>query len=386
MPAPLYRYVVGDLRTGKITRTLDLTSPRWSTDIEDAGTLEGAFPLRSGEWKSARSDSAPAKAYLACAYVDERSVEHWLAGGPIWTARYTDSTGVLSIGAAALSSYFDHRRVMPVLAADANPAEATVTYTAADLALIAKRLVELAQSHTAGQLPIVLPSDAALGGAGNKHTRTYPGYELATVGERLTQLSEVISGPEVQFVPRRRTDDPRFLEWVMRVGTDATGGLLHQSGADWVFDRTVPRSAVAEIDISTDGSSMTFRSWAAGQGEGEGRPIVVEEDARLPTLGWPLLESMVSSTDTVSDPATLRGHARADLALSATPVETWTVKVARDATPHVGRYRPGDWCVVRTRDHVYVPDGDHRMRITGISSDGAQFVSLSMAPKLGDVA
>lgn len=376
-----YRWFVGDLRTGKISRTIGLIDSRWSSTISDDGTLEGSFPLRSGEWSTARSDSAPAKQFLAVSYVTEAGDETFLAGGPIWTSRYDDSTGVLQVGAAALSSYYDHRKVMPVLAAGANPAEATVTYTGAQLGLIAKRLIELAHTHTGGSLPVVLPSDTDLGGAGTTHTRTYPGYELGWVGERLQQLTEVEGGPEIQFVPRRRSDDPRYIEWVMRIGVQPTM-LLTQAGAPWIFDRTVPKSPIRSINVDTNGSEMTERSWAAGQGEAEGRPIVFEDSTALVDAGWPLLESEVTSTDTVSDDATLRGHARADLAHGSAPIETWTVVVDRDARPNVGLYSAGDWCKVRIRDHDYLPDGDYDMRILFKSGDASASVTLQMVPRL----
>lgn len=390
-PRAFYRWIVGDLRTGKISRTIDLTDTRWSTDIADDGTLDASFPLRSRrpdgtlEWPTAYSDTAAAKSFLAVAYVNAAGDETFQAAGPIWKSRFDDATGVLSVGASALSSYFDHRKVIPVLAPGQNPATASVTYDTAELSLIAKRLVELSQSHTGGALPIVLPDDADLGGAGDAHTRTYPGYELGWVGERLKQLSEVIGGPEYQFVPRRRTDDPRFIEWVMRIGVQPTM-LLTQDGPPWVFDRTVPTSPVASISVETDGTDQTFRSWAAGQGEAEGRPIAYVEDDTLIDLGWPLLESEVTATDSVSRLETLIGHASDDIAANARPIETWTVIVNRDARPNVAQYQAGDWCVVRVRDHIYLPDGDFPMRIVSKAGDASPFVTLQMAPQPAEAA
>ncbi|WP_311208718.1 MULTISPECIES: hypothetical protein [unclassified Aeromicrobium] len=380
-----YRWVVGDLRTGKINRTIDLPSGDWSTDIEDDGSLGGTADLSSREWRWSRADAAPGKCFLAVAYVDGFGAEHWKAGGPIWTAKFNDAASTLTLGAAALSSYFDHRKVMPVLAASANPAKAHTNYETARLELIAKRLIEDSRAHVGGDLPIVFPTDEELGGEGTERVRNYLGYELGWVGTRLRQLSEVIGGPEFQFEPRRRADDPRFMEWYMRLGTADSGMLLDQGAGEWVFDRSVPKSPITDIDVDIDGSVVSFRSWAPGQGEGEGRPIVYEQDlSRVTGEGWALLESEVSSLDTVSVESTLRGHARTDLAARAKPIETWTLKVDRDAEPHVGRYRAGDWCVVRVRDHIYIPDGDYGMRIVAIGARGTDPVEVSMAPRMGD--
>lgn len=384
-----YRWVVGDLRTGRIAREVDFTSPRWSADIEDGGTLAASYPLDAltdqgqSVWPTAAADTAPGKSFLAVAYVTDDGTEHWKAGGPIWTHDYQDATATLTLGASALSSYYDHRKVMPVLAAGQNPATATVTYATAQLGLIAKRLVELAHSHTNGALPVVLPSDASLGGDGTSHTRTYPGYELGWVGERLQQLSDVIGGPEIQFVPRRRSSDRRFMEWVMRVGTDATGGLLTQTGPAWLFDRTTRDSPLTAINVKVDGGDLTGRAWAAGQGEAEGRPIVYVNDSKLTGSGWPLLEVEDTGNDTVSDVATLTAKAAARVAYGSAPIETWTVVAHRDGPPHVGRYSPGDWCQVRIAGHAYLPDGLHRMRIMSVAGDADHDVTLTMVPRLG---
>lgn len=380
-PRPGYRWLFGDLRTGKISRAVDLIDTRWSTDITDTGVLEGAFPLRSGDWPTARADAAPAKQFLVVGYVDADGTETLITGGPIWTSSYSDDNGVLRVGAGAISTYYDHRKVMPVLAAGDNPAEASVTYDAAQLGLIAKRLIELAHSHTGGALPIVLPDDADLGGAGTTHTRTYPGYELGWIGERLQQLTEVEGGPEIQFVPRRRDDDPRFIEWVARIGVEPDM-ILTQAGPAWTFDQTVPKSPIKKIDVATDGSNQTFRSWAAGQGEAEGRPVVYADNTALVDAGWPLLESEVQATDTVSEAATLLDSARADLAHGSAPIETWTVVVDRDGRPNVAAIQPGDWCDFRVGNHPYLPAGDHRLRILSKSGDASKLVTLQMVPTL----
>ena len=378
-----YRWYVGDLRTGKIAREIDLIDYSWSAPFDDAGSLAGSFPLASGEWPTARSDTAAAKQFLAVAFEDTDGIERFLNGGPIWTTKYDDATAKLTIGAAGLGSYFDHRKVMAVLVAGQNPAESTVTYTGAQLSLIAKRLIELAQSHTGGDLPIVLPSDAELGGAGTKHTRTYPGYELGTVGDRVKQLTEVKGGPEIQFVPRRRGDDPRFIEWVMRVGTDSNSMMLTQQGPAWVFDRTVPKSPIASISVDSDGSAMATRAWAAGQGEGEGRPIVYANDPTLTNAGWPLLETEQSSTDTITEDTTLADYTAELLAASARPIETWAMSVDINGRPNLGQYATGDWMTVRVKSHPFLPEGDYSMRALNLSGDTSNFVTVNLSPRLG---
>lgn len=379
-----YRFYVGDLRTGKITRPVDLTGGSWSTPLGDAGSLEGSFPLRSGEWKSARSDAAAGKAFLAVAYANAAGDETMLEAGPIWKSNYDDATGVLGISAAGLHSYFDHRKVLRVLAAGETASDVEEFYQGAQLGLIAKRLVQLAQTHTGGSLPIILPTDAEVGGVGTAQERTYPGYELAWVGDKLKELSDVEGGIEIQFVPRRRTDDRRFIEWVMRIGVAPTG-LLTQSGRPWSWDMRVSKSDVRSLSVASDGTRMAFRQFAAGQGQAEGRPIAMVEDLTLINgAGFALLEAETPATDNVDDPDLLPSYASAGLAFSQRPVESWTVSVSRDGMPTVGQLRPGDWASFVISGHDYMPDGTYAMRILNIQGGDTDAVTLQLSERLGE--
>lgn len=382
MITPGFRWYVGDLRTGKIWRTVDMVGGKWSTPFTGVGSLEGSFPVRAPDWPSARSDTAVAKAFLAVSYVDRHDVETFIEGGPIWKSKFDDDTGMHQVAAAGMWSYFDHRKLVQVLALGQSAAATSVTYDAAQLGLIAKRLVELAQSHTAGNVPVVLPSDASLGGAGTDHTRTYPGHELGWIGDRLKQLTEVRGGPEIQFVPRRAAD-PRFLEWSMRVGVEPSM-LLTQAGPPWTFDRTTRRSPVRKINVDADGTGIASRAWAAGQGEAQGRPIVSVDDPLLTDLGFPLLEVEVGATDSVVTTSLLNDYAVEALAYSQRPVEAWVLTVSRDDRPNVGQYRPGDWSTVIVKDHDFLHDGEYDMRMLNIASSGDDTVTLTMSERLGE--
>lgn len=384
-----YRFIFGDTRTGKQSRVVDLVETSWSWLLGEPGSIDGSFPLASGAWPDAHSDTTVGKAYLVVAYVNEAGDETLLEGGPVWKYEFDHTTGVLKVGAAGLGSIFDHRKVMKVLASGEDPAEAAVEYSAKQLGLIAKRLIELTIAHTGGNLPIVMPSDASLGGPGtgveSDFLETYPGYELAWVGEKLKSLSEREGGPEVQFVPRRRTDDPRYIEWVMRIGTADTKMLLTQSGQPWRWDTSVPKSDVRGISMSGDGTKMAFRQWATGQGEAEGTPIAVDTATTLLDAGFPLLEGQVQTTDTEGDTKILNQFVNAALAYSQRPAESWTATVSRDGRPTVGQLRPGDWARFILRGHRFKPDGDYDMRIMSISgSGGSDAISLTLSERLGE--
>lgn len=403
-----YRWVVGDLRTGQVYREVDVVGT-WSTAFDAADSLTLDFPVYAfrpgtpgaygsglygggyygeGEgsvprqvWPDVLAETAPCKSFLAVAWINRDGSENWLAGGPIWTQNLKRSTGMVTLGAAGLESYFDHRMVLPVLAAGQSPADVTSSWTAAQLSLIAKRLVEQAQAWTAGELPVSIPSDSDLGGAGTAHERTYPGYELGRVGQRLRQLSEVQGGPEIQFAPYRV--DKRHIGWNMRIGVTKNDMLLTQaSDKPWKIDDTVPQSMIVDVDRKIDGSGMATDAYAGGQGQGEGRPIARASSTFLTDRGYPRLEIEKASTDNVSSQETLQAHADGLLNRRFRPTEVYSISVDADSWWWRSKgARAGDWLTVKSTGHLEFEEGPNDLRILAMSANDDATVSLACVPK-----
>lgn len=342
-----YRWVVGDLRTGKLAREFEALNPSWSVGFSGNDTLSVDIPGRALteagelEWPHVRADTAAAKNFLAVAWVNERGEETWITGGPIWTRNRARVDGIITVGASGLWSYWNRRLLVPTFSPGVDIALLGSSWSGAQTGLIAKRMLEQAQAHPDGAVPLDLPTDAELGGPGTAHVRNYPAHELAYVGTRLRELSETESGPEIQFVPYRRDDDPRFIRWATKIGTAPTMAIS-QPGAPHVIDDTVPDSPILDVGSDESGGALGTRSFAAGQGQGEGRPIRVATSTELTSIGYPLLD-----VDTVRDnvlvPATLDGYAQAQLAESSRPVETTTITMNADEFWNLyPTARPGD--------------------------------------------
>lgn len=396
-PRGHYRWIVGDLLTGQRYRTVD-TIGSWTTRFDATDTLSGSFPLGAVrppslvptnygegdygagpyglglassaervEWPTAAADTTEGKSYVAVGWVDEYDVPDWIAGGPIWTSDHDDSTNVLNFAGAGLESYFDHRYVLPLLTDKINLL--SVTYSAADLALIIKRLVELVLSHPGGELPVDFPTDAELGGAGTDHTHVFPGYEMNKAADALRSLSKLKNGPEFQFVPRTGSDE-RFLEWFAKIGTKPTG-MLTQQGEPWTLDRTVPNGMIQKIRTSRDGGRLSDRVLSAGQGQGEGRPIEYSEGTTLRDFGFPLLESETQATNVQSETNLLQSYADGQRARSDSPAAAYTVTVdAAKFWKQCKGARAGDWANLKTFGHFSLPDGDNKVRILSMSGGG----------------
>lgn len=347
--------------------------------MDDAGAMSVQMTL--GDAKVAKKNpylnAAPCRCFLAVAYTDEQGTETFLAGGPIWTHDYDDTQKFLTIGAAGLWSYYDHRMVLPVLLAG-QPAATVTTELVAALGTVAKQLVQLAHTRTGGSVPVAFQADES-----GTDTRAYNGFDLNTVGQALRDLTTSDNGPEIQFVPRRREDNPRFIEWLMRTGTSAQP-LLVQAGADWKWDATRPKSSVSSLSVQRDGSVMATDWWVKGAGSDSGTLIVPASSTTLVDVGYPVLEAELSGHEQESDPDVVSGLGAAALAGSQGPLETWTVKVRRDEKPSVGSYNVGDWVSIIPRG-PYLPPGTRRMRILGKSGDDTADVALQLSTIAGSV-
>lgn len=419
--------LVGELTTGRRITQIPVSGCSWSVQHRGTGDITVDIPLDAGEFKTLErtwfggqypsptlwpSDETwpeaaapvwrpgdglrpellsalePTRCFLAV-LEDDQVIE----AGPIWAWNYTYG-GTLQVKAAGLRSLFDHRFVMANLASAW--AQWEVTYSALSLGTIAKRLVQLAQSHTGGSLPIVFqPDETAADDA--DHTRTYRGHELATVLTRLDQLMDVQNGPDIAFEPRL-TADRQGVEWVMRTGKESQP-LLFQTGDDWVWDSRVPSGSVGGLSVQRDASMMAQRSWLTGAGQDEALLMARREPAQigevdLRSVGYPLLE-LSEARSSVEQLATANRWAAGNLAAVLRPMQTWSCDVfARptDSTgafagPQLGQYRPGDWAKVWIPDDhpllsLLMPEGFQRARLLGFSGDLSDMVRLNLAPTL----
>lgn len=313
--------------------------------------------------------------------------DHVLEAGPIWTWQWDDASNRLTVVAKGMGSMFDHRLVVNSTVSDY--AAWSATYRNMGRGTIAKRLVQLATAHTHGALPIRLPDDEA-----GDRTRTYRGFDLATVQQRINELMDTEDGPEVAFQPKL-TEDRLGIEWDMRVGTE-TAPLLSQQGEDWQWRLGLPRGPVVGVSLSRDASGMTSEAFAADSAMEESKTIVRQQpaDARVTDLrehGFPLMQSAQSrqgdSEDGSISPATLRAWARSDLQARNRPYTELSLTVDANAHPRLGTYRPGDWARLWVEGHpllglMWANGGYHRTRIASVSGGMDGLVNVGLMPAL----
>jgi hypothetical protein len=348
------------------------------------------------------TSAEPCRCFLAVSYTDAQGTEEFLDAGPIWTHDYDSAGGVLTVAGAGLWSLWDHRKILPVLAAGVNPASITSSFTAT-LGTIAKQLLQLAMTHTGGAVPVVLPADET-----GTDTRSYNGYDMAVVGQALRDLTKVDGGPEIQFRPRRTAADPRYLEWVMLTGTTAQP-LLVQAGDDLILDHTAPRSQVTSIKVNRDGSKMADRWWTQGSGTDITTLFGRADDTSLIDAGFPLLEGDDNRSD-ITDQATINSVAAGALAANRRPIDTLTIAVHRDGVqdqsgqwggPNAASLRVGSRVTLQVggwvdpveqttpREPYLAADGQPRTirgRIVNVAGDMSTSITLGLAPAVEGAA
>lgn len=380
-----WTYLLADLRTNVITAEIPLTGTRMSLKLGAAGSFSGTWHIaRNWNGGDPYGLTRPARTAIY-ALRDGRPI----FGGIVWTSDRDSDSESVSLGAADWWSYLDHRRVVPLLSAEPAVTEVAnlgVSFAAVDQNEIARQLVAIAQSHTGGDIGIVVDTSTS----GVARDRTWHGYELADVGQALKQLSEVDGGPDIAFGVAANLDSNGRPIRQMRIGNP----LLGQQGSPFVFEYG---ANVTSYRWPSDGTRMATRTYALGEGSERGAIIAVSEDSASHDNGWPLLEADANYS-TVTEAATLQAHAVADRYAARLPVVLPTLKVAGDGRdrfgrrvwPSIGEFQPGDTARVVIRDRFFSQGLDVSMRIVEEAiepgDDGVETATLTMAPVSDDVA
>ncbi|MFE5777073.1 hypothetical protein [Brachybacterium sp. NPDC056505] len=304
-------------------------------------------------------------------YTDASLEERIVSACPITSAHPEEDleNDTLTLQAKGVSWLLEGRVVLTkdYDAADAADMRATnVTITGRTFRAIAAEVVYRAtEVKRSGHLPIVLPSRTEKG----DHERTYEGYNVANNGawKRLTELTEVIGGPDLQFRPEWADEEHTRFQWRLIVGTDAQQTLPQTRSIQW--DATSARTDVAAISVTSDATQVAHRVYATGAGEGAGITLAQADAATIPQ--WvPLVESVLSDTDAEDDTGTALLASKAQGALSDRSLDQITLTVRADPLRQpIGSWWCGELAKVTTGGLMSVADGDHWLRLISCKYD-----------------
>jgi hypothetical protein len=380
-----YRLAVANTVTGQIVGDLPYVgTPTWSRVLNGAGTLTGV--------------SVPLDSPLLDADMRQRLREPWrwtlvwaLGGAVLQAGILTDLTvddtqkpAVAALTTATLWEFLSRKRLVVTPGQGIGGAGASVLFGPSvpdasnqnlSLHSVARRLVKLAMTaDSTYALPIILPAPIA-----GSRVRTYVGADLATTGARLSELTQVDQGPEVEFAPEWVDSTQGYVQWRMRIGNTRLGQLGYPHAFDY-------QRALRSLSVGVAGAAMTFSVTAKGNDSrstdtaGTVTGILlsaVAGDSTYTGQGWPALQTADTSHTSVIDATTLQGYATALVTRDKLPTRTATAVIANDGldtqgratgSPSIDLISTGDTAVLGMYAHPFLPDGQYAVRVLTLES------------------
>lgn len=386
-----WRCFVCETVTGRVIADVPFAgTPQWAYGINIAGSLQVTVPIGpddyTGNGAISKGDLRQLRDYWRMSWGLSWG-DLILQCGPVVTSKFDDRSGppALQVGCAGIWALFSQKRVI------ANPswtgtniadAAADLNFTNLTLRQIAKQLV-LKDMLRNGALPIVQPADDPAG----TEQRAYPGYDLAYVGGRLQELTQVINGPENEFRPEYTDSTQTEVQWRQRIGGASTNGRIGNLAYPHAYDYG---SALTQLDEDSDGSRMAFEAWVRGNGMERSLLTGHDADDSLVGGGWPMLQAVDTDHTSAIDQSTLDSWAQADVATYGTEVQTLTATVLvdgsdgqgrRTGSPALAEIQAGDNVALNVVDHRWLPDGISGQRIVQVGQGQTlDYAVLSFQP------
>lgn len=385
-----------ETRTGRVVGTIPYVGrPSWSFGINNMGAWSVTVPLDNPEVDKEWLTGVSTPWRFSWAICQGSKI--WQAG-PVITESYTGGNPT-SIAGSGLWKLLSDKRLLinpaRTLLSDVASAEADVVFGPSGIAdngtaipaanqwlslhTIAKRIVEIIGTASGGDLPIVYPDNIA-----GSVFRTYPGYDLASPGTRLFDLTKVIDGPEIEFRPEFVDEiSKQQIRWRMRIGNSRLGNLGFPHAYDY-------NRSLVTLTYAVDGSDKSTRD--VERGNGMNRDLVSGfYDHALPTSYDPaaiLLETVGGDHSSSSNVEELNSYSQAAVVnnLDSAPTLGATIRIPGDdgqgnatRSPNFVTVEAGDNFLAQVRKHPRLPDGLYAFRLMAATSTGnAQVAGLQV--------
>lgn len=304
------RVYVVDTITGQRMAELAVTDFSYKRVINGVGT--GSATVRNGDKRNIGLNVRFYTRPLRYMLVYEANFQPVYAG-VITRRKYTKATGELALELKDVWWILGKRMLIEH---GPNNAEKTIlTWTDRSLGTIIKKLVQEAMwtDRPWYALPIVLPSDVA-----GAHSRTYYGYNFATITDAIGDLMATSGGPNVDFVPSWSGE---FLRLTLR-----TGSL---GGGVWEYNLDAPDSGMYDVAATEDADSITTNAYALG--EGSEKNMLVRSHPDL-SGSLPAIEKTESYKD-ISKVAELSALAEERIRTQSGPTEQFEASIRKDGEP-----------------------------------------------------
>lgn len=293
--------------------------------------------------------------------------------GLVWKALYRRATGMIDITHEDVWSLWERRLAIPQHLYNAEtPVIRTVQdYQNLSLVTHAKRVIQMGligpRTGLPGyQVPIALPADQS-----GSYRMVHWTYDFATVADRLMEITEMDTGPHIDFPVEWNGGAFR---WRLDAFTERTERMvLHYTAHDTpVTDMEYGRDMseyFTEVHVTGEGSetgTLHRRRWLSEGSLGEHRVALGSHDSMGHLKTGPMVQEVADGL--------LRERIRATEQIQC------AVRVGGETgiSPH--DLRLGMTIVLRGTDDPVIPRGDLERTLIGFSPKGTDQLTLELAP------
>jgi hypothetical protein len=369
--APHYYALVYFTATGEIIDEIPMsTLPQWLQQINQDGTWSITSKVASkrqlGDPTNAlmskrqmRGATDPWRFSVAiCWGLGDQVGDYICQAGPLISRRgVSEADRTMQFGGAGLWGLL--RMIMQINSGSTVGTPFTAAMDSTYVGTLRDIAIQILANGKARQsMPLIIPTVSGTG----TDTRTFNVFDLASGGQRLQEISQVMGGSDILLKPSFL--DSGHIQHTALVGSPTLPG----SGNPLVFD--YPGNVVS-IVTSEDGSAMRTKTYERGNGSAYATLFAQSADKTGKVAnGWPSLEIADSGHMDVTDQPTLQGWADGTQALNSTPVETWAVVAKMDDADYpFGSYDPGPTAIYNVQDHYWLEDGAYSQnKLLGLSA------------------
>ena len=361
----------GELDAGEVTlRAVLPSNARIELPMNDRGRIDVDVKIPLVDPVTGASVDLPNELIPGRDFIGWVEGDTIVEAGPVWADPFS-FPHTSQIKAEGLWSYFDYRRVLPVLTTGQLPRDVTSSWTGLSLRTIVKRLVEQACSWPSAALPITYETDVA-----GIHEREYPGSDLTVISQALSNLTEVEGGPDVAFRPRWEDATRRRVVWDLLTGNPE----LTQGGADHYWDVSVVEPHATIPGLDRNGRELATHMYVTGSTVDDVQLQAKASSTVLTAAGFPMLEA-TQSRNSVLLASTLQAYADEGVVRGSAHVETFKLIAKRDLHPKLGTYWPGDYARIRIGENARTPADTYRVRIVRLTFAAEGDVIIDCAPE-----
>lgn len=343
---------VFDAVTGEHVMRLPYTACTWSDSLNREGGMDVTVDYTAEAIASGLGSVLAEWRHVIALVDDHDGVRDVIHAGPLtghdWDAEHRQLALSVGGGLTLLTKRLvlsrrlrDTWRDMPVLVDETHPAGDMALRCTGSWRDIAIRLI--LETLAWDPLPITVPQILNDGA----YARTYYAWDLATVADRLTELTMLEDGLEIRFDPY--VDEQGRLFFGLIAAHDLAGAPLR-------LDATLPDVRCRLLGVSADGSALTTQVWLTGGKDGDKTLM-----CRRGVAKTPLLQTSDTSHTTVERMATLQQHA-----LGALATHAWCDEAYKLAIGCEHPVRPGDALDVRVSDD-WLGVTRLRLKVTDVS-------------------